>query len=863
LLHTDLLDAQRAMELKSLDDGYDRFLKEQETTKAHLGASASYEATRVIDGSIPLVTKEIESWLETNDRKGRGRTHVAVAVFKRFDPEALALIALNTVFTGVLSSYTVTKIQRGIGQILQAETYAMDMEEERAERIKLRLKAQGSMRNKQKVLAKLMKETQPEDVEDWSEDLKVKAGEPLVNAVLLSLPDIFELHTLINGHANVTSIRLTNEAVDLLSSLREAVAWNQPIHKPMVVPPRPWESFYTGCYYEEKAARNVRLVRTYNRDHQRLVTQAIKDGTMGHVLDAVNAIQSTSWAINEEVLKVVKWAWDNNIDIPGLPRRDLTDLPSRLDAEVWENMTESQRKGHRLTILGLREKNRAIVADRQVIERDLATANELTKYERFYLPHNLDFRGRVYPVCHFSHQRSDHIKALFQFADGCPLGDYGAGWLSVHLANCGDFGKVSKGTFYERIDWVRDNEDLILRVAGDPTGTVSEWAEADSPFMFLAACLDYAGWVRGGRSDLYVSRLPIALDGSNSGLQHYSAALRAEDEAGLVSLVPSERPADLYQTVANAVKAEVEKEAEEGDRLAQIVLKVGVTRGLVKRNVMTFAYSSEQYGFRQQLMSDTMRPLNDAVLTGKLDRNPFEVPRKDAEGNETDQMDGGFAAAGYLAQKVYRGVTAVVHKATEGMTFFKQVASVLAHEGLPLVWTSPVGLPVMHRYNEWDMKRLQLFLFDRNIKVTPDTNPEAGRDSEQRGAIRSVRASIRTKPTGRIDKAKARSAVAPNVIHSMDGAHLKLTVLEAKELGITDIALIHDSFGTHAGRTQEFFYVIREAFVSMYANYDPFEEVLEAAKAVLSDEGIKRLPKLPAKGTLDLNVILDAPYAFA
>jgi len=76
-------------------------------------------------------------------------------------------------------------------------------------------------------------------------------------------------------------------------------------------------------------------------------------------------------------------------------------------------------------------------------------------------------------------------------------------------------------------------------------------------------------------------------------------------------------------------------------------------------------------------------------------------------------------------------------------------------------------------------------------------------------------------------------------------------------------ALIHDSFGTHAGRTQEFFYVIREAFVSMYANYDPFEEVLEAAKAVLSDEGIKRLPKLPAKGTLDLDVILDAPYAFA
>jgi DNA-directed RNA polymerase len=95
----------------------------------------------------------------------------------------------------------------------------------------------------------------------------------------------------------------------------------------------------------------------------------------------------------------------------------------------------------------------------------------------------------------------------------------------------------------------------------------------------------------------------------------------------------------------------------------------------------------------------------------------------------------------------------------------------------------------------------------------------------------------------------------------MDGAHLMLTVLEAKDAGIHSLALIHDSFGTHAGRTAEFFGIIRKAFIGMYENYDPFEEVLRSAEANLSDPS--RLPPMPEKGDLDLSVIDDALYAFA
>jgi DNA-directed RNA polymerase len=154
----------------------------------------------------------------------------------------------------------------------------------------------------------------------------------------------------------------------------------------------------------------------------------------------------------------------------------------------------------------------------------------------------------------------------------------------------------------------------------------------------------------------------------------------------------------------------------------------------------------------------------------------------------------------------------------------------------------------------WDMKVVELYLFGK-VKV--------GDSKQGQSSLGLIKSSIRTKPTSKIDKHKARSAVAPNVIHSMDGAHLLLTVLAAKDEGYSSFALIHDSFGVHAGKTERFFTIIREAFVEMYEAYDPFEEILEAAKAVLSDKGIEKLPEAPEKGQLDLRQIIEADYAFA
>ena len=54
--------------------------------------------------------------------------------------------------------------------------------------------------------------------------------------------------------------------------------------------------------------------------------------------------------------------------------------------------------------------------------------------ERFYVPLNIDFRGRIYPIPHFNFTRDDRVRGLFLFADGKPIGEEGLLWLKAHVA---------------------------------------------------------------------------------------------------------------------------------------------------------------------------------------------------------------------------------------------------------------------------------------------------------------------------------------------------------------------------------------------------------------------------------------------
>ena len=86
--------------------------------------------------------------------------------------------------------------------------------------------------------------------------------------------------------------------------------------------------------------------------------------------------------------------------------------------------------------------------------------------DTFYLPHNLDFRGRAYPIPpHLSHIGDDLSRGLLQFEEAKPLGVRGLRWLKIHLANLYGYDKAN---FDERVLWVEQHIADIYDSAEKP-----------------------------------------------------------------------------------------------------------------------------------------------------------------------------------------------------------------------------------------------------------------------------------------------------------------------------------------------------------------------------------------------------------
>jgi DNA-directed RNA polymerase len=261
-------------------------------------------------------------------------------------------------------------------------------------------------------------------------------------------------------------------------------------------------------------------------------------------------------------------------------------------------------------------------------------------------------------------------------------------------------------------------------------------------------------------------------------------------------------------------------------------------------------------------MEDTMRPLADKVALGTLEAHPYNqlTERKDKETGETRmEWDGGYTCAATMAAHVYKAVTTVAAKADEASTWIRAVAATLAHEGLSMTWRTPTGFPVVQRYAEYTSKRVNLWLYGRDVTVPTSTD----KIDAEGNVLERIQLLIRQAPTSRVDKNAMRNASSPNVIHSMDAAHLHKAVAYAKAAGIDSFSMIHDSFGTHMGHMEQFNGLIREALIDCYKDYCPLEEIDRQARAILSAEGQEKLPPIPAKGNLDLEAIRNAVFAFA
>lgn len=761
-----------------------------------------------VEPTAALLREKIEA---ANNGKA-GRRHSAIKWLEEASPEEVAYLATRVALNASVARSTFQTATRQLGEAIidhvEMEVFAKKNRAGYRGLVKAQSgKTRGSKKWQKAIRSLLENEEVRKDI-DVSEKMHLGA---LALETLIEATGLFEVElTPVSPRDKQYLLRPTELVEDWLERQHARCELLDPMLMPMVVRPRRWRTPFVGGYLGPVVGR--RLVKSPNRAYQDLLATT----SMPLVYEAVNHVQETPWRINRAILDVMREVWDSGGSIAGLPPRDdypLPPKPADMDLPEHEGALKTWKREAAL----VHEENAQLRARRLGMQQRLWIAERFVDEPTIYFPHSMDFRGRVYPMpaTGVHPQADDAGKALIEFAHGLPVGSTGGYWLAVHIANL--FG-VDKVSFKDRVEWTYAHAKDLIDSATDPLDGGRFWTTADSPWMALAAAIDFVGFLADGEA--HVSRLPIPLDGSNSGLQHFSAMLRDPVGAKAVNLIPSGNPQDVYAEVAAVAQAFVDADTDP----ASVPWKNGkVTRKVAKRPTMTFVYSATRFGM-QDMILQTLR----------------EIDADNATRNEPPHLGGAdnYAAALYLSHVMFEAVSSVVSAASGAMEWLRRVAKVAVQANEPIRWTTPDGLPVEQSYREVYGKRVKVHWQGRPVFVTL--------------AVEGSRMNGRGQVNG----------IAPNFVHSLDAAHLRAVARGAKAAGIDYLAVIHDSFGTHAARTDELVGILRETLVDQYRR-DWLDELRTEIANKLPDDLVEQLPVLPAKGTLDLNDIQHSPYVFA
>jgi len=811
----DKIKRQIQLESEAVDLGVIRYRKDKPMPWRAEAATAKEETDLppgkvLLSGAVEPVSEAIEAFVAHATEQSKGRHHSSLPFLRLIDPMQTAYIACRI---AISSGSARTSIQNIALRIAGAIEHHLNTETFKKEAPGLyhvvgqQTKRATTNRHKTNVQRHAMSKAGIEKLE-WSNTRKISLGMKLLELVI-EVTGYVERTEIVNKRGKkMYSLGITEKTQSWLEKQHARCELLQPVCMPMIVKPREWRTPYEGGYLT-KMIPNARLVKTYNTEY----LDELGSVDMPEVYDAVNAVQSVAWSINKDVLNVMREVWDGQGNIGGLPSREDTPIPPR-PHDIDTN--PEALKAWKAAAAKIHAENGQLRSERLTISQKIWLAERFVDEEEIYFPHTLDFRGRVYPmVSYVNPQADDSGKALIRFAEGKPLGPVGAYWLAVHIANLFGHDKVP---FDERMRWTVHHSNEIMDSALNPLDGEMFWTTADKPYCALAACLEWAGYIEQG--DDFVSHIPVAMDGSNSGLQHFSAALRDPTGGHYVNLLPMDTPQDVYAEVMRVAQARADVSNDE----EAAPWKGGkLTRSIAKRPTMTFCYAATKRGMCDQVLLEVKK----IDTKRRLDGLP---PLLGVDLNRTTCQ--------WMGNTLYDSIGEVVVKAQEAMDWLKAAAKVASKAGLPFYWTTPLGLPVINEYKRQKGQRVVVnFLGDRiDLTVRVD------------GAV--------------LDKKKQTSSVAPNWVHSLDASHLMKTVNACAKRGLTSIAVIHDSFGVHACDTGELGVLLRETFIDQYSGNvlaDFRDEMLEQ----LPEEYREELPPAPAQGSLDLSKIRESSFIFA
>jgi hypothetical protein len=648
--------------------------------------------------------------------------------------------------------------------------------------------------------------------------------------------------------------------------------------RPMLVPPVPWGGFFVGGYLHlqhalikpsKKAGSTVQLqafkdldnklreakfiacdvLRLQNAESsmstadnpptlsfQSSLTRTLSSLHLDNfrpnhaapVFAALTVLGATPWRVNRRVYCVMEHVWEHS-------GGGVLKLPFRTDKLAWRHALDVKKWAP--------EDARRFVhnqhSERAMFELVFGTARTLRSERCFFNPHNLDFRGRAYPLHpYLQHMSGDPVRALIEFAVAKPLGRHGLYWLRVHAANAYAVGGVDKLPLDERDAFIASRWDSHwAKDVANPYRVDALWREAEQPWQFFAAISEiHAALTCADGPEAYESTLPVHQDGSCNGLQHFAALGRDRRGGEAVNLTPppgwdnhhdnNEQhsvvtrpgPQDVYTTVANYLAQRVRHDASKGHLIAHTLLGE-VDRKLVKQTVMTTVYGVTHLGAQEQCFS--------------------RLVERGWNANDPKTK----AAAKYAAQQTLHAVGDTFTQPKAIMKWLADAASVRAKSS-PVTWRTPLGLPITQPY----VRTRKIRLKHLTLRVD-DIDVRSGRRTVQQG--------------------KQRSAMSPNYVHSLDSSHMMLTALACFEHGLV-FAGVHDSYWTHATDVPTMSRILREKFVELHELplLHDLRTQLEGGNHGSPGRRVPALtidapPETEADNKLDLQLVKKSPYFFS
>lgn len=850
------VDREIDLELESKDNAYNAFMSKRNKAISDNNLANIGTTKVLLSETIPAMVKGLDAWFAKVNNGKCGKRHRAASLAKTLKSEEIAFIVSKTILSNSMYRIGLTNLSVKIGEAIEDEvrfkTILASMSPKEVQSFKAGMNKRIAFQFKKRYAIQKEKHLADEGKvqlwNKWSQSDKFNVGMKMVELFALSTSLIHIVKVFVNGNIKY-SVELDADIAKYIEYQDTYLADLMMEHRPMVIPPKPWTNPFDGGYYIN-LKKPLQLVRMSAKDCDALYS----DVDMPNVYKAVNAIQNTAWHINAKVLEVANavCSWEHIPEALEMPTANPAEPPVRpIEADTDKDI---QREWRQAMTSYYQEDNKR-KAKRILVNCILKLANDFKDDEAIYFPHNLDFRGRIYPVTLIHPQGNDFMKSMLEFSEGVELGKDGHTWLAFQGANM--WGLDDK-PIEKRLAWVYENSDMIISIAEKPLDNL-QWTEADSPWEFLAFCFEWNDYLKIGES--FKSKLAVAFDGSCSGLQHFSAMLRDEVGGEAVNLKPDDHAHDVYGIVAEKVKELLKKDMQEGTgdtmealedgssylkkgtkSLAKEWLDHRVSRSVTKRPTMTLCYGAGKFGFADQVLEDTIYPA--------LAHNPLSFSKPSQ-------------ASRYMAGLIWDSLKGVVVKAVEAMKWLQTASGLLAKDkniegkNLPTTWITPAGFPVKQKYPKVRVKRLNTVL-SGSIKIF-DTTSGSTEEATDGSVLRLAFA----EPTDEIDSRKQKQGIAPNFVHSMDASHLMLTVCACVDKGVNAFAMIHDSYGVPAGYGSIMFTTVREVFVSTYTENDVLQDLHDHICNLLSPKMLKDLPEVPAKGNLNLDCVKESMYAFS